>query len=47
MSEALHLIQARVVAQLPVVEPESRVPLGMVTRRGILKLIDARTKLGA
>ena len=47
MSEALRLIQARVVAQLPVVEPDSRVPLGMVTRRGILKLIDARTKLGA
>ncbi len=47
MSEALRLIQARVVAQLPVIEPDSRVPLGMVTRRGILKLIDARTKLGA
>jgi len=47
MTEALRLIQARVVAQLPVIEPDSRVPLGMVTRRGILKLIDARTKLGA
>jgi Zn-dependent protease/CBS domain-containing protein len=47
MAEALRLIQARLVAQLPVVEPESRVPLGVVTRRGILKLIDARMKLGA
>jgi Zn-dependent protease/CBS domain-containing protein len=46
MSEALRLIQERVVAQLPVVEADSRVPLGMVTRRGILKLIDARMKLG-
>ena len=44
MADALHLIQARVVAQLPVVEPDSRVPLGMVTRRGILKLINARMK---
>jgi Zn-dependent protease/CBS domain-containing protein len=46
MADALRLIQARVVGQLPVVEPDSRVPIGMVTRRGILKLIDARTKLG-
>jgi len=44
MADALRLIQARVVAQLPVVEPDSRVPLGMVTRRGILKLISARMK---
>ena len=44
MAEALHLIQARLVAQLPVVEPDSRMPLGMVTRRGILKLINARMK---
>jgi Zn-dependent protease/CBS domain-containing protein len=44
MADALHLIQARVVAQLPVVEPDSRVPLGIVTRRGILKLINARMK---
>jgi Zn-dependent protease/CBS domain-containing protein len=44
MADALHLIQARVVGQLPVVEPDSRVPLGMVTRRGILKLINARMK---
>jgi Zn-dependent protease len=46
MADALRLIQARTVAQLPVIEPDSRVPLGVVTRRGILKLIDARTKLG-
>jgi Zn-dependent protease/CBS domain-containing protein len=44
MADALHLIQVRVVAQLPVIEPDSRVPLGMVTRRGILKLINARMK---
>jgi CBS domain-containing protein len=44
MADALRLIQARVVAQLPVVEPDSRVPLGIVTRRGILKLINARMK---
>ena len=44
MADALRLIQARVVAQLPVVEADSRVPLGMVTRRGILKLINARMK---
>ena len=44
MADALRLIQARVVAQLPVVEPDSRVPLGMVTRRGILKFINARMK---
>ena len=44
MADALRLIQAKVVAQLPVVEPDSRVPLGMVTRRGILKLINARMK---
>ena len=46
MADALRLIQARVVGQLPVVEPENRIPLGIVTRRGILKLIDARMKLG-
>ena len=44
MAEALQLIQARVVAQLPVLEPDSRLPLGIVTRRGILKLINARMK---
>jgi Zn-dependent protease/CBS domain-containing protein len=46
MADALRLIQERVVAQLPVVERDSRVPVGVVTRRGILKLIDARMKLG-
>jgi Zn-dependent protease/CBS domain-containing protein len=45
MADALRMIQARVVGQLPVLEPNSRVPLGIVTRRGILKLIDARMKL--
>jgi Zn-dependent protease/CBS domain-containing protein len=46
MADALHLIQARVVSLLPVVEPNTRTPLGVVTRRGILRLIDARAKLG-
>ena len=46
MADALRLIQERLVGQLPVVEPDSRIPLGMVTRRGILRLIDARMKLG-
>ena len=46
LADALRLLQAREVGQLPVVEAEGRVPVGMVTRRGILRLIDARMKLG-
>ena len=46
LSEALRLIQEREVAQLPVVEDDARTTVGMVTRRGILRLIDARMKLG-
>jgi Zn-dependent protease/CBS domain-containing protein len=46
LSDALRLIQEREVGQLPVLAPEDRVPLGIVTRRGILRLIDARMKLG-
>ena len=46
MAEALRVIQERVVSLLPVVEPNTRMPLGVVTRRGILRLIDARMKLG-
>ena len=46
LADALRLIQEREVAQLPVVEDDSRTTVGMVTRRGILRLIDARMKLG-
>jgi Zn-dependent protease/CBS domain-containing protein len=42
---ALRLLQAREVGQLPVVE-EGRTAVGMITRGGILRLIDTRTKLG-
>jgi Zn-dependent protease/CBS domain-containing protein len=46
LADALRLLQEREVGQLPVVETEDRTPLGMVTRRGILRLIEARMKLG-
>ena len=45
LADALRMIQERDVGQLPVVE-EGRTPVGMVTRRGILRLIEARMKLG-
>jgi CBS domain-containing protein len=44
--DALRLIQEREVGQLPVIGDEARHPLGLVTRIGILRLIEARTKLG-
>jgi Zn-dependent protease/CBS domain-containing protein len=46
LADALRLIQEREVGQLPVVEDDGRHPVGLVTRRGILRLIDARMKLG-
>jgi CBS domain-containing protein len=46
LADALRLLEERQVGQLPVVEADGRTPLGMVTRRGILRLIDARMKLG-
>ena len=46
LADALRLIQEREVGQLPVLEPADRTPLGLVTRRGILRLIEARLKLG-
>jgi len=46
LADALRLFQEREVAQLPVVEDDGRTTVGMVTRRGILRLIDARMKLG-
>jgi len=44
--DALRLIQEREVGQLPVMSVEERTPLGLVTRLGILRLIEARMKLG-
>ncbi len=46
LADALRLIQEREVGQLPVLAGTDRVPVGMVTRRGILRLIEARMKLG-
>jgi Zn-dependent protease len=44
--DALKLIQERDVGQLPVIEEDGRQPIGMVSRRGILRLLEARMKLG-
>jgi len=44
--DALRALEERQVGQLPVVDDDVRVPVGMVTRRGILRLIEARMKLG-
>jgi Zn-dependent protease/CBS domain-containing protein len=46
LADALRLLQQREVGQLPVMESDGRLPLGLVTRRGILRLIEARMKLG-
>ncbi|HET7646230.1 MAG TPA: site-2 protease family protein [Candidatus Limnocylindria bacterium] len=47
LADALRIIQEREVGQLPVVEGgDGRNPVGVVTRRGILRLIEARMKLG-
>ncbi len=43
--DALRIIQERDVGLLPVMG-EGREPVGVVTRRGILRLIEARRKLG-
>jgi len=45
VEDALKLLQAREVNQLPVVEG-GRTVVGMVTRAGILRLIEARMRLG-
>jgi len=45
LETALKLLQEREVGQLPVVE-EGRNPVGLLTRVGILRLIDTRLKLG-
>ena len=46
MVDALRLLQEREIGQLPVVDGDGRNPVGMVTRRGILRLLEARMKLG-
>ena len=44
--DALRLLQERDVGQLPVVDEDGRRPVGLVSRRGILRLLEARMKLG-
>jgi Zn-dependent protease/CBS domain-containing protein len=46
LADALRMIQEKEVGQLPVLEGDDRNPVGIVTRRGILRLIEARMKLG-
>ncbi len=46
LADALRLIQEKEIGQLPVVDGDERSPVGIVTRRGILRLIEARMKLG-
>lgn len=43
--DALKVLQQREVAQLPVVV-DGRTPVGLLTRGGILRMLEARTKLG-
>ena len=43
---ALNLLQQREVNQLPVVDTDGRSVLGLLTRAGILRLVDTRLKLG-
>jgi Zn-dependent protease len=44
--DALRSLQEKEVGQLPVIDGDARLPVGLVTRRGILRLIEARMKLG-
>jgi Zn-dependent protease len=44
--DALRSLQEKEVGQLPVIDDDVRMPVGLVTRRGILRLIEARMKLG-
>jgi Zn-dependent protease/CBS domain-containing protein len=43
---ALNLLQQREVNQLPVVDTDGRSVLGLLTRAGILRMVDTRLKLG-
>jgi Zn-dependent protease/CBS domain-containing protein len=46
LDKALEVLQEREVNQLPVVEPDGRTVVGLLTRAGILRLVDTRLKLG-
>jgi len=46
LEDALKLLQEREVNQLPVVTDEGRIVVGLLTRAGILRLIEARMRLG-
>ena len=46
LEKALDLLQEREVNQLPVVEDDGRTVVGLLTRAGILRLVDTRLKLG-
>jgi Zn-dependent protease/CBS domain-containing protein len=46
LAAALKLLQEREVNQLPVVTDEGRTVVGLLTRAGILRLIEARMRLG-
>ncbi|HEX2884259.1 MAG TPA: site-2 protease family protein [Candidatus Limnocylindria bacterium] len=46
VTDALRLLEEHEVGQLPVIEDEARTPVGVVSRRGILRLVEARMKLG-
>ena len=46
VEKALEVLQEREVNQLPVVEDDGRTVVGLLTRAGILRLVDARLKLG-
>jgi len=46
LEKALDVLQEREVNQLPVVEPDGRTVVGLLTRAGILRLVDTRLKLG-
>jgi Zn-dependent protease len=44
--DALRILEQHEVGQLPVIEDDGRRPVGLVTRQGILRLLEARLKLG-
>ena len=46
LERALDVLQQREVNQLPVVDDDGRTVLGLLTRAGILRLVDTRMKLG-
>ncbi|HEX2193868.1 MAG TPA: site-2 protease family protein [Candidatus Limnocylindria bacterium] len=46
LEKALDVLQNREVNQLPVVAEDGRTVLGLLTRAGILRLVDTRMKLG-